>query len=106
MLCTGRRDVALNADWLSAGQDAESGSNVFRGEAQQGRLTRGLREWSRDRDEVESEHRRKVSGHSCSSGCTVGIFRNGAGYIEAMSHLFRESHLQGLIAFMIIFIII
>ena len=65
---TNTRGVVLNADRLRAGQDTGPRSNAYRGEAQQGRLTRRLREWSADRDEVESEHRRKVSGYSCSSG--------------------------------------
>lgn len=80
------------------GLDIRSRSNAFRGEVQQGRLNRRLREWIGERDEVESEHRGKVSA-GCSTGCTVGIFRKGAGYIEILHHFFHESHLQGWIAF-------
>lgn len=48
-----RRDVVLNADWLAMAPDARSRSSACRGEAQQGRLTRGLKEWSGDLAEVE-----------------------------------------------------
>lgn len=58
-VCTDGRDVVLNVDRLGAGLDTGSRSNAFKGEAQQGRLTQRFREWSGDRDEVESGRRRR-----------------------------------------------
>lgn len=87
-MCTDGRDVVLNVDRLGAGLDTGSRSNAFRGEAQQGRLTQRFREWSGDSMRWSRGAGGEVSGYSCSSGCTVGIFYS-VGEKEIRSHLYK-----------------